>query len=42
MRKVAKRLYFTKRQWNKVKHMYDNVKVTDLVLGVIVTFKEAQ
>jgi len=36
-----KRLYFTKRQWNKVKHLYRDVeKVTELKIGVIITFKE--
>ena len=37
------RLYFTKRQWNKRKHLYKDVlKVTALSIGVIVTLNPSQ
>jgi hypothetical protein len=32
--------YFTKRQWKKVKHMYEDCHARQLMIGVIVKGKE--
>jgi hypothetical protein len=31
--------YFTKHQWDKVKHMYEGCHITKLMIGVIVSEK---